>query len=448
MSDSDIPASWHVRPLSECVDVLDRKRKPVNAKERAERPGPVPYYGATGQVGWIDDYLFDEELVLLGEDGAPFSDKSKPIAYVIDGRSWVNNHAHVLRAHSNVTTNRFMKYYLDAFDFTGYVQGSTRDKLNQGAMKTIPVVMPLLEHQQALVRLLDGLFDRRRSVSAHLSAAERAVDVFRQAVLAAACSGRLTADWRDSAKPVESADDLIERSRAAVLRATTRRQAQEAWSPPDWLDIPPTWTWAPLRDLALVRGGIQKQPKRAPKGNSFPYLRVANVMRGSLRLDEMVEFELFGDELRTYGLEPGDLLVVEGNGSPAEIGRAAIWHGEIADCVHQNHIIRARPVGLLPEFLENIWNSPIGSREIASLAVTSAGLYSLSTKKIGAVPIPVAPLEEQLEIVRRTEALLAIADQLLVRIEGASRRVERTSQAVLAKAFRGDLIPTAIGLET
>lgn len=111
------PDGWTIAPLALCVDVLDSRRKPVNAKGRAARPGPIPYYGATGQVGWIDDYLFDEELVLLGEDGAPFLDKSKPIAYVIDGKSWVNNHAHVLRARREVTSNRYIKHYLDSFDF-------------------------------------------------------------------------------------------------------------------------------------------------------------------------------------------------------------------------------------------------------------------------------------------------------------------------------------------
>src|SRR5438128_1786576 len=88
---------WPRRPLGEVVDILDSRRIPVNSKERAKRVGDVPYYGATGQVGWIDDYIFNEELVLLGEDGAPFLDQTKPKAYLIRGRSWVNNHAHVLR---------------------------------------------------------------------------------------------------------------------------------------------------------------------------------------------------------------------------------------------------------------------------------------------------------------------------------------------------------------
>src|SRR2546423_8943256 len=103
-----VPKGWTVKPLASSVDVLDSRRKPVNSRERSSRVGSIPYYGATGQVGWIDDYIFDEELVLLGEDGAPFLDKSKSIAYIVTGKSWVNNHAHVLRAREGITSNRFV----------------------------------------------------------------------------------------------------------------------------------------------------------------------------------------------------------------------------------------------------------------------------------------------------------------------------------------------------
>src|ERR1022692_2815118 len=99
--------AWESAPLRDCVDVLDHLRVPVNADERSKRPGKIPYYGATGQVGWIDDYLFDEELLLLGEDGAPFFDKSKPIAYLMNGKTWVNNHAHVLRPRPDIIDPRF-----------------------------------------------------------------------------------------------------------------------------------------------------------------------------------------------------------------------------------------------------------------------------------------------------------------------------------------------------
>ena len=110
---NNLPEGWVVAKLSECVHILDHLRVPVNLEERKRRQGSIPYYGATGQIGWIDDYLFDEELLLLGEDGAPFLDKTKPITYIITGKSWVNNHAHVLRAIHGLTTNQFLKFYLD-----------------------------------------------------------------------------------------------------------------------------------------------------------------------------------------------------------------------------------------------------------------------------------------------------------------------------------------------
>lgn len=89
--------------------------------------GNVPYYGATGQVGWIDNHIFDEELVLLGEDGAPFLDRLRPVAYVIRGKSWVNNHAHVLRGVS--CSNGFLLHQLNAVDYRPFVTGTTRLKL-------------------------------------------------------------------------------------------------------------------------------------------------------------------------------------------------------------------------------------------------------------------------------------------------------------------------------
>jgi type I restriction enzyme S subunit len=317
--------------------------------------------------------------------------------------------------------------------------GTTRDSLNLRDLRVIDLpIAPESARQSILASVSSGLSLIESSTN-HVGAARLAIGRFRQAVLAEACSGRLTADWRRSHPPLHSAQELIEESRG---RATAQALDRDEWTSPTWLDLPTSWVWARVRELANVRGGIQKQPKRAPISNTYPYLRVANVQRGSLNLSEMHDFELFDDELATYRLEAGDLLVVEGNGSPNEIGRAALWHGEISDCVHQNHIIRVRPVGMSSAFLELFWNSPVAAQEIASLAVTSAGLYSLSTKKIGDVPIPVPPLEEQYEIAQRVHELLGVADVLVERIGKALKSVSRSSEAILAKAFRGELAAT------
>ncbi|MFH1322633.1 MAG: hypothetical protein ABIH80_02205 [Methanobacteriota archaeon] len=121
----ELPGGWVWTSLESCIEILDGQRVPINADEREKRIAGkstselYPYYGATGQVGWIDDHLFDEELVLLGEDGAPFFEQTKNKAYIIKGKSWVNNHAHVLKAIADVILNQFLCNYLNVFDYNG-----------------------------------------------------------------------------------------------------------------------------------------------------------------------------------------------------------------------------------------------------------------------------------------------------------------------------------------
>lgn len=193
-------ASWPIVPLGEIVDILDSKRVPVNSAERAKRQGDVPYYGATGQVGWIDEPLFDEEIVLLGEDGAPFLDPAKPKAYLVRGRSWVNNHAHVLRGKPGLL-NSFLLYQLNRVDYRPYVSGSTRMKLPQGPMKRIPLVVPPLPEQRRIVAEIEMQFTRLDAGVAALRRTQANLKRYRAAILKAACEGRLVptdaAKWSD-----------------------------------------------------------------------------------------------------------------------------------------------------------------------------------------------------------------------------------------------------------
>jgi type I restriction enzyme S subunit len=158
---------WEIARLDGVADVLDSMRKPINATERNERifckaqSELYLYYGATGQVGYIDDYIFEGEYVLLGEDGAPFLDKNAAKAYVINGKAWVNNHAHILEARIDTS---FLCHALNALDYDGYVNGTTRLKLTQADMNGIILAVPPLSEQKriadtiaALYRILDEI---------------------------------------------------------------------------------------------------------------------------------------------------------------------------------------------------------------------------------------------------------------------------------------------------
>ena len=129
-----LPPNWVATSLGNVCEILDSKRVPINQKERKARidgrptEGLFPYYGATGQVDVIDDYLFEGEHVLVGEDGAPFLDPFRHKAYVVDGKFWVNNHAHILRAYGS---NKFVSHYLNSIRFDEHVSGTTRLKLTK-----------------------------------------------------------------------------------------------------------------------------------------------------------------------------------------------------------------------------------------------------------------------------------------------------------------------------
>lgn len=145
---------WREMPLSEAVEFLDGQRKPIKEADRAKRRGDYPYYGASGVIDTIDDFIFDEPLVLLGEDGANIVDRSSPLAFRVSGKIWVNNHAHVLRVkapHSLI----YVEYFLESLDYKPFVTGTAQPKLNKGVCEGIPIPLPDHRYQKEIeLRLL------------------------------------------------------------------------------------------------------------------------------------------------------------------------------------------------------------------------------------------------------------------------------------------------------
>lgn len=160
---------------------------------------------------------------------------------------------------------------------------------------------------------------------------------------------------------------------------------------------------ANLGDVAAVSYGIQKCPANRPGQHPRPYLRVANVQRGELDLREIKYIDVPDKELANLRLEPGDILVVEGNGSKAELGRCALWRGQIGDCVHQNHILKVRTASsmLLPEFAMSWFNTDAGKDHFFRSAKTSSGLGTINSSELRAAPIPIPPLSIQRKMVDR-----------------------------------------------
>ena len=147
---------WSACTLQDAVDFLDGQRKPLESADRAKRQGEYPYYGASGIIDSIDDYIFDEPLILLGEDGANIINRSSPLCFIATGKYWVNNHAHVMRPHKGQNI-RFLRELLESLDYTRYNTGTAQPKLNQEKCRTIPLSLPIYEEQCHIADFLAAL---------------------------------------------------------------------------------------------------------------------------------------------------------------------------------------------------------------------------------------------------------------------------------------------------
>ncbi|HHG8507920.1 TPA: restriction endonuclease subunit S [Legionella pneumophila] len=156
-----IPKGWRPTKIENYIEILDSKRVPLSKNEREKRKGNIPYYGATSIMDYIDDFLFDEPLTLIGEDGSVVKEDGTPFTQYIWGKSWVNNHAHVLKAKKNLSTEGIYILFKDT-NVSSYVTGAVQPKINQNNLKRIPILEPSNHLYGEFSKFIDPLFSMVR----------------------------------------------------------------------------------------------------------------------------------------------------------------------------------------------------------------------------------------------------------------------------------------------
>ena len=187
---------WEEKTLNQISENLDSKRVPITKSKR--KSGDIPYYGASGIVDYVSDYLFDEDLLCISEDGANLIARTYPIAFSISGKTWVNNHAHVLRF-PNIITQKFVEAYINSIKIDDYVSGMAQPKLNQAMLNKIPIPFPPLEEQQTIVRQLDALRAETQKLEALYQKKIDNLEELKKSILQKALSGELS-----GGEPIES----------------------------------------------------------------------------------------------------------------------------------------------------------------------------------------------------------------------------------------------------
>ena len=198
-----IPVDWDVVKLEDVIEIHDNKRIPLSETERINRKGDYPYCGANGVIDYIDDYIFDGEFLLLAEDGGDYSSLGRS-AYLMNGKFWVNNHAHVIEAIHSKTTNKFLLYILTYLNLNHYTVGSTRKKLNQSIMRKIKLPLPPLEEQKMISEILQDVDSAIENVNKAIDVTEELKRGLMQRLLMEGINhtefkdsplGRIPVDW-------------------------------------------------------------------------------------------------------------------------------------------------------------------------------------------------------------------------------------------------------------
>jgi len=421
VSDYVIPATWTACKLG---DVLD-----YGSPRKAE-PAEIP------NDAWIlelEDIEKDTSKIIQRQTFAERQSKSTKNQFlegdVLYGklRPYLNK---VVRADRNgyCTTEivpirapagidgGYLFYWLKSQKFLDYVNsvshGVNMPRLGTKEAKAAPFLLAPLSEQKRIADKLDTLFARVDACRDRLARIPTILKRFRQSVLAAATGGELTQDWRDQTSCTE------------------------------------IWTETELGRIAEITGGVTKDAKKqSATDEEVPYLRVANVQRGYLDLAEIKKIRVPAKKLTDLLLEPGDVLFNEG-GDIDKLGRGWIWEGQIARCTFQNHVFRARLRDKTnhPKYV-SWWGNYRGLEYFLRSGKQTTNLASINKSMLSALPISLPPADEQYEIVRRVESLLALADQLEARYTTARAQADRLTPALLAKAFRGELVPQHAGDE-
>ncbi len=190
VKDGELPKGWKWEKIQDVTFSLDNKRKPINKEERLKRKGNIPYYGANGQVGWIDDFIFDEPLVCVVEDET-FTGREIPFSYKIIGKTWVNNHAHVLKT-KEVLDIDFLNYQLYYYPFLKLTTGTTgRKKLTKNALMNAPIKVCTKAEQLIIVQAIQTRLSVVEKMDESITQSLQQAEALRQSTLKKAFAGEL-----------------------------------------------------------------------------------------------------------------------------------------------------------------------------------------------------------------------------------------------------------------
>ncbi|ECW7655661.1 restriction endonuclease subunit S [Campylobacter coli] len=384
--------TWKINKLEEVCEILDNKRIPISQKNRIR--GIYPYYGASGIVDYIDKYIFDEELVLIGEDGAKWG-AFENSAFIVNGKYWVNNHAHILKPNNEILINKFLVYFLNYSNLEKYITGATVKKLNQQKLKQIEIPLPPLKEQERIVRILDESFAK----------IDESIKILEQDLL--------------------NLDELMQ---SALQKAFNplKDNAKENYK------LLQGWEWKSLGEICEIIGGgtPSKQIKQYWENGTIKWATVRDMNTETIEDTEFRITNLGLDNSSTNIINQDFILIATRVG----LGKVCL----VKDTLAINQDLK----GILPHKSLNkkyLFYFFKKNKDFLIENGIGATVKGVSVDFIKSLQIPLPPLKEQEQIASHLDELSSHVKNLKQNYQAQIKDLQELKKSLLDKAFKGNL---------
>jgi type I restriction enzyme S subunit len=412
-----VPDGWNIKTVAEVAHNFDGKRIALKSTDRANRKGGYRYYGASNIIDYVDDYIFDGDYILLGEDGDNVLSRNLPLAFIVSGKFWVNNHAHVLQPKENIDIG-YLCEVLEAFDYKNIASGSAQPKITQGALNQISLLFPPLPEQQKIAAILTSVDEVIEKTQAQIDKLKDLKTAMMQTLLT---NGVGT-------KPA-SADAALNNGTASRENYIPHTEFKD--SPVG--RIPKSWEVVELGNRAsLVPGYAFKSTDFT--SNGVPLIRMGNLYNNKLDLKRAPKFlpENFISNHSKFVVHENDIVFsMTGTVGKEDYGFAVQIPKSTTPCLLNQRVAKVVTKKLLiTNFLLHLMRSRLFLDEIYAVG-TGTKQANLSSANILNVVLPFPPVDEQRKIA-------SVLDSIEERITTLKKRHQK--QTILKKALMQDLL--------
>ena len=423
----EIPKGWEWERFGNIMINKDSERVPLSVAQRQQLKKTYDYYGASGVIDKVDKYLFDKDLLLIGEDGANLINRSTPIAFIARGKYWVNNHAHVLDVCSGMALS-YVALFINAISLVDYVTGTAQPKMNQEKMNSILLAIPPVKEQHRILEkmsLVDAFVDKYASLQTKLDSLDNSVyELLRKSILQEAIQGKLVPQIAEEGTAQELLEQIKTEKQKLVKEGKLKKSAlatsvifrgddNKYWEKNGKdvvcidaeipFEVPSSWIWCRMGDCVNIIGGYAFKSYDLKSSLGIRVIRISDISEKGLVNKNIVKYN-GNEDLTQYLIKRNDILIAMTGGT---VGKSLLLTEKLSEPLLLNQRVAIiRNIWINVEYLNAFLHSPYIKQIIDKKKNSTNDNISMSDLNGFLIPLP--PLKEQYRIVERYKNVTSI----------------------------------------